>query len=245
MRPPAPGRQAHAVLDLPSRRLKALKIEHLLNLVSDPQPLRLLEIGTGSGGISHYFATHPGLACEVTAVDTVDQRLLREGFDFHRVEGTKLPFPDASFDVVITNHVIEHVGDLNAQRHHLQEVHRILRTTGVGYLAVPNRWMIIEPHFRLPFLSWLSRSLRSPYLHLARRGKRYDCEPLSLGQLERLLTETRFEYRNLGVQAWREMLAIEGGRGLLNTAVRRLPNLWIARLAPLVPTLIYRLIRNP
>lgn len=49
-----PGqRQPHAVLDRPSRRLKALKIERLLDLSVRPQPTGMLENGTDSGGIAH------------------------------------------------------------------------------------------------------------------------------------------------------------------------------------------------
>lgn len=62
-------RQPHAVLDLPSRDWKALKIERLLDLAHRSQPMRVLEVGTGSGGIARYLATHPTLRCEVTAVD--------------------------------------------------------------------------------------------------------------------------------------------------------------------------------
>jgi len=49
-------RLPHAVSDLSSRYLKAQKIERLLNLSNYPKPIRLLEVGTGSGGIAHYFA---------------------------------------------------------------------------------------------------------------------------------------------------------------------------------------------
>jgi SAM-dependent methyltransferase len=47
-----------------------------------------------------------------------------------------LPFPARSFDVVLSNHVIEHV--LN-QRLHLGEIRRVLADRGVCYLATPNR----------------------------------------------------------------------------------------------------------
>lgn len=67
-------RQPHAVLDLPSRSWKAEKIARLLKLASRKQPIRLLEIGTGSGGIAHWFAHHPQLRCEVVAVDVCDNR---------------------------------------------------------------------------------------------------------------------------------------------------------------------------
>ena len=53
-------RLPHAVLDLPSRRLKALKIERLLDLSERHQPMRLLEIGTGSG----YQAAILSLLCK-------------------------------------------------------------------------------------------------------------------------------------------------------------------------------------
>ena len=78
-------RQPHAVLDLTSRRLKGLKIERLLDLASRPQPMRMLEIGTGSGGIAHYFGTHPQLRCEVDAVDVHDNRLVTPSSTVNRV----------------------------------------------------------------------------------------------------------------------------------------------------------------
>ncbi len=165
-------RQPHAVLDLPSRRFKGLKIERLLDLANRPQPIRMLEVGTGSGGIAHYFGTHPQLHCEVDAVDVHDNRLVSEGYRYHQVQDTQLPFADESFDVVLTNHVIEHVGDEQAQRAHLAELRRVLRPDGVGYLAVPNRWMLVEPHYRLAFLSWLPHAWRTPYLRAMGKGER-------------------------------------------------------------------------
>lgn len=98
-----------------------MKIERLLELAEHPHPVHMLEIGTGSGGIAHYFGTHPSLRCAVDAVDVVDNRKVQDGFRYHQVQGTQLPFADASFDVVLTNHVIEHVGDANAQHLHLRK----------------------------------------------------------------------------------------------------------------------------
>lgn len=202
-------RQPHAVLDLPSRAWKAEKIARLLALDSRQKPIRLLEIGTGSGGIAHWFAHHPHLRCEVTAVDVVDNRQLHEGYAFQQVAGVELPFADAGFDVVISNHVIEHVGDAQAQARHLAEIHRVLEPDGVGYLAVPNRWMLTEPHYRLKFLSWWPHSWRTPYLRLTGKGKFYDCEPLELRQLDRMLGAEDFRHRNLCIDALRQTFEIE------------------------------------
>ena len=128
-------RKPHISKDLHSRCFEGLKIERLLDLASRPQPLRMLEVGTGSGGIAHYFGTHQRLRCEVDAVDIHDNRLVTDGYRYQQVRDTQLPFADQSFDVVLTNHVIEHVGNVQAQRAHLAELHRVLRLGGVGYLA--------------------------------------------------------------------------------------------------------------
>lgn len=235
-------RQPHAVLDLPSRALKGLKIERLLGLAHRPQPIQMLEIGTGSGGIAHYFATHRFLQCEVTAVDVCDNRLARDGYEFRQVQSIELPFANARFDVVITNHVIEHVGDAAAQRRHLAEVRRVIKPDGVGYLAVPNRWMLTEPHYRLSFLSWLPRAWRTPYLRLMQKGTYYDCEPLQMRQLERMLSVAGFCYRNMCVEAWRETFEIERPKSLGARILRATPDALLAFVKPVIPTLIYRIV---
>lgn len=236
-----PPRQPHVAFDLASRRRKALKIERLLALSRQPRPLRLLEIGCGAGGIAHYFATHPQLPCEVTAVDVQDNRQVLDGYRFVAVQGVTLPFSDARFDAVISNHVIEHVGDASAQLGHLSEIRRVLRPGGVGYLAVPNRWMLVEPHYRLAFLSWWPRPWRSPYLRLMRKGSFYDCEPLQLRQLERMLEQAGLEYQNISVRAWRETFEIERPQTRATRWLRSAPDALLEPLRRIIPTLIYRI----
>ena len=229
------------MLDLQSRRLKAIKIERLLDLAARPRPMRMLEIGTGSGGIAHYFATHPELRITVDAVDVVDNRLVDDNYRFQLVAGTQLPFVDQSFDVVLTNHVIEHVGDRNAQLAHLHEIRRVLRPSGVGYLAVPNRWQLIEPHYKLALLSWWPHSWRSRYLRMFRDAKFYDCEPLSAKQLEGLLAQAGFSFEGLAVRALRQTLVLEyPAKSALRRLFNHVPDAWLATAAPIIPTLIYR-----
>lgn len=240
----AESRLPHAVLDLPSRRWKALKIERLLDLEHVNAPIRLLEAGTGAGGIAHYFATHPRLRCEVDAVDVHDNRQVTEGYRFHHVSSTRLPFKDGQFDVVLTNHVIEHVGDEKEQRLHLAELHRVLRRGGVGYLAVPSRWMLVEPHYQLAFLSWLPRSWRSPYLRARRKGTVYDCKPLQMHRLEGMLSDAGFEWRNRCLEALRMTLELEGSRSTAAKIVQRIPDGVLRLFLRVMPTLVYTLRRK-
>src|SRR5690606_9235376 len=121
--------------------------------------------------------------------DVRDVRIAKEGYEFSLVSGTTLLFDDLKFDVVISNHVIEHVGTQVDQKHHLKEIYRVLKNDGIAYLAVPNRWMLIEPHYKLAFLSWLPHFLRTDYLRLMGKGEFFDCEPLELKQSELLFKE--------------------------------------------------------
>lgn len=234
-------RQPHAYLDLASRRLKGMKIERLLNLGGRKQPFRMLEVGVGSGGIANYFGTHPTLRCEVDAVDTCDSRVIADHYRFQLVHDTRLPFGDRAFDVIVSNHVIEHVGDESAQLQHLIELRRVMARDGVGYLAVPNRWMLVEPHYGLIFLSWLPRSWRSPYLRMARKGRDYDCEPLNVKDLERLLTSSGFQYENLCVEALRAVFDIEHPEKMATRLLQRIPSRALESMRAVVPTLIYRI----
>ena len=52
----------------------------------------------------------------------------------HRVDVRHLPLPDATYDVVIANHVLEHIDD---DRQAMAELYRVLRPKGVALLTVP------------------------------------------------------------------------------------------------------------
>jgi hypothetical protein len=72
-------------------------------------------------------------------------------------DGLQLPFADHSFDVVVSNSVIEHVGDRDAQAMFAQEIARVGRSY---WVQTPHRWFPMEQHLLAPFLHWLPRSLQ-------------------------------------------------------------------------------------
>lgn len=164
---------SHAVLDEKSRRRKARKIAAMLEGHADLKQSDLLDLGTGSGHIANEFAQQ---AKRVVSVDITDERQVSDGYEFVLVSDTKLPFPDASFDIVVSNHVVEHIPD---QSGHLSELMRVLRPGGVAYLATPNKLWLRDPHYRLPFISWLPRQASARYLKLFKPDKVWDIYPLS------------------------------------------------------------------
>lgn len=227
--------RTHAILDALSREAKARKIEVLTKIFGASDYRRVLEVGTGAGYIASYFGNC--LEMVVTAVDVADERQVMEGYDFVQVESTALPFDPCSFDLAITNHVIEHVGQREAQIKHLQEIYRCLKPGGVLYFAVPNRWRLVEAHYQLPLLSWLPAGLADKYIRAIRGIERYDCTPLSNGEVRQILRQTGFEYVDATLDAIAVMKEIEGkgGAGYL----MGLPKWCWWPVKPIIPTFIF------
>lgn len=203
----AESRRSHVVGGEHSRLNKARKILAVLGEAVPAAPASLLDVGTGSGWMAHHLAKAAGLS--VIGVDVADQREVREGFVFRLVEGAALPFESDSFDLVVSNHVIEHVGDLDAQRLHLAEVARVLKPDGRVYFAVPNKWSLIEPHYGLPLLSWLPAEWASRYVRSAGRGTWYDCRPLGPREIRQLIVAAGLAGEDRAARALLEMIRIE------------------------------------
>ena len=70
-------------------------------------------------------------------------------------DGRQLPFRDGSFDLVFSNSVIEHVGDLASQERFAREVARVGRSY---WVQTPNRWFPVEQHLLTPLIHWLPKS---------------------------------------------------------------------------------------
>jgi SAM-dependent methyltransferase len=100
----------------------------------------ILEIGTGTGGMLFGLRER---GYRVQGVE-VSQELIAESkrwfgeLPIASVSGTPLPFADASFDIVLSFDVFEHIPDTDA---HLEEVRRVLRPGGLYLLQTPNKWL--------------------------------------------------------------------------------------------------------
>jgi SAM-dependent methyltransferase len=139
---------------------KAMKIEAVLqDFLRDPiKDKRILDLGAGSGEIGEYFSINN----KVCSVDIEDQRKNKKSkVIFTKVDSEKLPFEDDCFDIVISNHVIEHIKN---QGFHLNEIYRVLKKGGICYLATPNRYFPLETHYKIWFIHYLGNDKYNKYL---------------------------------------------------------------------------------
>jgi len=181
--------------DKERRTLKARKIDFLVGGV---EGLDLLDLGAGSGLLSSYFVSR---GARVTAADR-DASLFAADCPFVTVTDT-LPFADYAFDLVVFNHVIEHVGTIDQQDRMLSEIRRVIRPGGRLYLAAPTKWALIEPHFRIPLLGAMPRPLADTIVRLAGKGERYDCFPLTGPAMRQLAGKHFGAVREVSVDALR------------------------------------------
>jgi SAM-dependent methyltransferase len=106
---------------------------------------KILDLGCGSGSGAVYLSD---FGC-VTAID-VERDLVtmlpsiwpNAKVEWQHLSGVALPFGDASFDLVTSFQVIEHVLD---QRYFLKEIRRVLRRNGIALITTPNRLLRLGP----------------------------------------------------------------------------------------------------
>jgi SAM-dependent methyltransferase len=118
---------------------RSAKVIAFLERAGVPLAGRVLDAGCGGGGMPLSLAEH---ADEVVGIDPIDRfsqagvKLAKERglrrLHFLRADGMALPFAEATFDLVLSHAVIEHVADAPL---YLRECRRVLRTGGRIFLS--------------------------------------------------------------------------------------------------------------
>jgi len=145
---------------------------------SAPPGAKLLDFGCGGGEVVRLAQAAGFDAWGVDTYEDVWQQYAHgpegsNGRVLRVAPDAPLPFPDASFDIVVTNMALEHVRDLRAVA---GEIARILRPDGVLLAAFPTREIWAEPHLGAPFVhrcangSWLQRALLAARARLGNLG---------------------------------------------------------------------------
>jgi SAM-dependent methyltransferase len=174
----------------PARRQKAEKVLRVLTAFhgGSLQHLTAVDVGASTCLMTEVFAREIGTVIALDPDHLGLQhgrgRALCDNLRFVCGDGTQSPLRDESVDIVICNQVYEHVEDQPGLAH---EIYRILKRDGFCYFGAGSRYVLIEGHYFLPFLSWLPNRWSSRYLRLVGRRLDYDVYLLSYFKLKQLL----------------------------------------------------------
>lgn len=152
---PAWGLDERFFLDVEHRYTKSHRL--VREAAGDLSGKRILDIGCSRGLMLERFRRYAGVEFVAIELDPEMIELARaRGIDAepHQINvledgqiAARLPYADASFDVVLAAEIIEHIVDTQS---FLAEIHRVLRPGGVVFLSTPN---ILWWKYRLDLLA--------------------------------------------------------------------------------------------
>ena len=116
--------------------LKQAKFRRIMSLLDNPAGKTNLDIGADNGVISHLLRLRGGewhsADLDERAVDSIRGLV---GSNVHRLEGSRMPFPDRMFDQVVVVDYLEHIGDDSTLA---RELGRIVKPGGHVIINVPH-----------------------------------------------------------------------------------------------------------
>lgn len=132
--------------------------ELLLTVYPDLKSMKVLDLG---GSIHFWFESglidHVGQVViyniSSSEVDIASQSSDKITFEIY--DGMHLPENDQTFDLVLSNSVMEHIPRSDREQVTLE----MMRVGKRGFVQTPALEFPIEPHFVLPFIHWLPRSV--------------------------------------------------------------------------------------
>jgi SAM-dependent methyltransferase len=185
--------QSPILLDPEYKRAKVEKMLSILEdcgAVSKTKKQLAVDIGCSRGffcsALAPYFDAVIGVDIDRHALEIGQGESLQQTVHYVLGDSLKLPLPDGSVDLVICNHVYEHVPDATRL---FAEIYRVLSDTGVCYLGAASRLTLVEPHYHLPFLSWLPKPVANIYMRITGKGEKYYENLRTLRGINRLISK--------------------------------------------------------
>jgi 2-polyprenyl-3-methyl-5-hydroxy-6-metoxy-1,4-benzoquinol methylase len=186
------------------RKAKAEKIIAVLcDFVGrDINQMSCLDVGCSTGWITvelgNVMKSVVGIDIEKEAICVAQKRTKLKNVKFLLGDSLNIPADNESFDVVVCNHVYEHVPDPKLLT---EEISRVLRPKGACFFAGPNKLWPIEPHYRLWGLSLLPKFIADFYVRIFRGQDEYYENLMTYWELKKLLSQFKIkDYTSLIVK---------------------------------------------
>lgn len=137
------------------------RLQRILGCVKTWPGMKVLDVGCGIDGRS--FSDYVDPSWLIIGIDQYPSDQVNHthpNFTYVRTDARALPFPDNSFDLLVSVGLLEHIvpkADYDATRKGFQRIGRQYA------IVVPYKWAWIEPHYGIPFFGampkWLQRFL--------------------------------------------------------------------------------------
>ncbi|HKY39626.1 MAG TPA: class I SAM-dependent methyltransferase [Polyangiaceae bacterium] len=215
------------------RTFPKLAFDELERLGVELKGARVLDVGAGVGSCSTEaalrgalpVALEPGSGWRELARDRLKE--VGRGGSVVAATGESMPFRSASFDVVVSLMVLEHV---TSPERVISEVFRVLKPGGTFYLACENYLGFREPHYGVAWLPLMPKRLGAAYLRLRGRPTEYLYDSITYVTrpgVTRLLERSGFSL--LSKQRFEESLGSgEQSTGRLDRNVLGLARRWVS-----------------
>jgi len=171
------------------------KFELFMRTFNPTEITSILDVGCGEGNFLELM--YP-FKKSITCIDISEKNIekfkkLHPNIKIMQGNAKDMPFEDNSFDIVFSNAVIEHVGDINEQKKFAKEISRVGRNY---FITTPNKFFPLEPHYRFPFFQFIPKKLQkilTNHFSIGNYPKGYweDINLLSSNQLKELFPESK------------------------------------------------------
>ncbi len=141
--------------------------EYIAKITNGDTSVRILDFGCGGGMMLTYLRIlgyHHVVGVDIRPKPSMDEiNLLHKkiGFNeraFYSYDGTLLPFNDASFDLIISQQVLEHVHNVEQ---YFSECNRVLSSKGKALFDFPNRLVPFDTHTQMWLVHYFPHTVRS------------------------------------------------------------------------------------
>jgi len=169
-----------------SRTIRTFEILGTFKLMNHI-PKRILDFGYGSGQITNFLHKKGFniIGLDKTSAGYRNTKKIFPECDFRLYDGLNIPFKKNSFDTIILNDVMEHI-PYNLMEKLIKKLKYILEPDGLIYICVLNRFMIIESHTHIPFITWFPKIFWSPIEQIFKKKSVYTISNIYPYTLKRL-----------------------------------------------------------
>lgn len=192
----------------------------------------VLDIGSGFGMYSRELAKQVKRVVAVEPFKEAHEKAIKLN-KLSNIKFVNLPIEDYRdtdvFDLATSLTTIEHMPKAEES---FKNVFKLMKKNSMLYLTAPNKLWPIEPHYALPFLSWLPLPLANLYLRITGKGSSYKDSSYSLTYKGMKKLFNRFPYKYSFVVPSADAIYLGCGSRQLKSRLIRRPGIWLINRIP-------------